>query len=101
MTETAMFVKLTAADGKREQLLEVLSSMLPAVEGEDGTLLYLLHTDDTDSNVVWMYERYTDADALVTHSSSEAMATLIGSLGELVGDSPMMVQVTPTGGKGA
>jgi quinol monooxygenase YgiN len=101
MTETAMFVKLLAAEGKGDELLAALSSTLPAVEEEAGTLIYLLHRDDSDPDTIWMYERYTDTDALVAHSSSETMAALMGELGGLLGGAPMMVQVTPTGGKGA
>ena len=95
-----MFVKLSAAEGKGDELLAAVSSILPTVEDEAGTLAYLLHRDDNDPDTIWMYERYTDVDALVTHSSSDAMAALMGEVGGLLGDAPMMAQVTPTGGKG-
>jgi quinol monooxygenase YgiN len=101
MTETAMFVKLPAAEGKGDELHAALASILPTVEGESGTLMYLLHRDDSDPDVIWMYERYSDVDALGVHSSSDGMAALMGELGGLLGGAPMMVQATPTGGKGA
>lgn len=96
-----MFVKFSTAEGKGDELLAALSSILPTVEDEAGTLVYLLHRDDNDADTIWVYERYTDVDALVTHSSSDAMAALMAEVGGLLGDAPMMVQVTPTGGKGA
>ena len=96
-----MFVKLPAAEGKGDELHAALASILPTVEGESGTLMYLLHREDGDPDVIWMYERYSDADALGVHSSSDAMAALMGELGDLLGGAPMMVQATPVGGKGA
>jgi quinol monooxygenase YgiN len=101
MTETAIFFKMTAAEGKGDELLAALASLLPTVEKEEGTLMYLLHREDSDPDTIWMYERYTDADAFGVHSSSDAIATLMGELGGLVSGAPMMVQATPAGGKGA
>ena len=101
MTETAIFFKLPAAEWKGDELLAALGSLLPTVEEESGTLMYLLHRDDSDPDVVWVYERYTDADALAVHSSSDGIAALMGELGDLLGGAPMMVQATPAGGKGA
>lgn len=96
-----MFVKLPAAEGKGDELLAALGSILPTVEEESGTLMYLLHRDDSDPDAIWMYERYTDADALGVHSSSDGMAVLMGELGGLLGGAPIMIQATPAGGKGA
>jgi len=100
MAKTSMFVKLTAQPGKRDDLLAALEKMLVAVNDEEGTEIYSFNLDTTDENAIWIYELYTDADALATHSGSDAMAALIGDLGGLLGDGPLMVATTPVSGKG-
>jgi quinol monooxygenase YgiN len=100
MAKTSMFVKLSAQDGKRDDLLAALDRMLVAVNEEAGTEIYAFNLDTTDDNAIWIYELYTDADALAAHSSSDAMATLLGEVGGLLGDAPLMVTTTPVSGKG-
>jgi quinol monooxygenase YgiN len=100
MAKASMFVKLTAKPGGRAEMIAALDKMLPTVTTEGGTLIYSINTDDTDEDVVWMFEVYADPDALTVHSSSDAMATLIGALGGLLGDGPLMVATTPVSGKG-
>jgi quinol monooxygenase YgiN len=98
--QTASFVKLVAHPGQRDDLLAALRAMFPVVATEDGTVIYSLHIDRNDDNAVWLYELYTDDDALATHSGSEAMATLLGSLAGLVAEPPIMAFTTPTDAKG-
>ena len=100
MAKSSMFVKLTAQPGRRADMVAALEKILPTVADEEGTLIYTITTDDTDENVVWMFELYTDGDALATHSSSAAMAALFGDLGGLLGDGPLLVTTTPVAGKG-
>ena len=45
MPKVAMIAKLTAADGKRDELAAVLEKIFPAVEQEAGTEAYVLHED--------------------------------------------------------
>ncbi len=44
---------------------------------------------------MWVYELYTDSDAMTAHSSSPTMAELMGALGDLLGDVPELVACTP------
>lgn len=100
MAKTSMFVKLSAKDGRRDDLLAALNKMLGAVNDEPGTEIYAFNLDTTDESSIWIYELYTDEAALAAHSGSEAMASLIGDLGDLLGDTPLMVATTPVSGKG-
>ncbi|MEZ5167214.1 MAG: hypothetical protein R2695_12290 [Acidimicrobiales bacterium] len=50
--------------------------------------------------MAWIYELYTDAEAMGIHSSSEAMATLIGSMGDVLAGAPEMIVLDPHSGKG-
>ncbi len=100
MAKSSMFVKLTSKPGRRADMIAALEKILPTVADEEGTLIYTINTDDADEDVVWMFELYTDADALATHSGSAAMAALFGDLGGLLGDGPLLVATTPVSGKG-
>jgi quinol monooxygenase YgiN len=46
---------------------------------------------------VWIFELYSDGDALGVHGGSDAMKELFGTLGGLMAEPPMMVMSTPTG----
>ncbi len=100
MEKVAIIAKITAAEGKRDELVDVLSSMFDAVAGEDKTEVYALHLDSADPNVVWFYELYTDSDGLKTHSSSEAMKANGSRLAPLMGGRPEISIVNPVRAKG-
>lgn len=101
MTQTSVFVKLTAKPGQRDVVVAALEKMLPAVEGEEGTLVYSFHLDAANEDVLWVFELYTDGDALGVHAGSPAMAELIGSFGDVLGAPAEMSLATPTAnGKG-
>lgn len=74
MSKVAVIAKLTAADGKRDELQAALADVgMANVAAEPGTLLYALNADTKDPNVLWFYELYEDGDALAAHGGSEAM----------------------------
>lgn len=100
MAKVAVVAKLTAQEGKRDELATALKVMFDAVEQEPGTLTYLLHSDNSDADVLWFYELYTGDDALASHSSSDAFKSLGGALGGLLAARPDMHLLTPLGGKG-
>lgn len=100
MPKTAIFAKLTAQPGKGAELLEALSSMIGPVQEEKGTELYLLHTADSEPDVVRVYEVYSDADAVAAHMSSDAMKAAGGAMAPLLGAPPEIVMTTISGGKG-
>ncbi|MBU6330206.1 MAG: antibiotic biosynthesis monooxygenase [Acidobacteria bacterium] len=96
MTQTSLFVKMVFQEGKRDEGVAALETMLPTVEAEEGTLVYSFHRQADDANTVWVFELYTDGDALGVHGGSEAMAALFGLLGPMLAEPPMMVMATPT-----
>jgi quinol monooxygenase YgiN len=101
MTKVGVIAKITAAEGRRDEVAEGLKKMIPTVEGEEGTELYILHEDTGSEDVLWMYELYRDAEALGTHSSSPAMAELMGALGgDLMGAPPELIVLHPVTAKG-
>jgi quinol monooxygenase YgiN len=103
MAEIANIVKVTAAEGKRDEALAVLSRLVEATESEPGTLQYALYADTTDDVTIWFTELYTDEDAMKQHMASPAMAEIGGALGGLF-DGPADIRrvelVRSKGGKG-
>lgn len=100
MSKLAMNVKLVTKDGKRDELVDAFADYLPEVESEEGTLVYAIHTDSSDENAVWVYELYTDQDALMAHSSSEAFKGISGKLADLLEGPPELIVLTPAHAKG-
>ena len=100
MSKIALLAKLPIHPGKRDEFVAAFSSMFPVVDGEPGTLAYVLHTDDQDENLVWVYELYADEEALATHSGSDGMKAAIGAFGALLAGRPELIRVTPVQGKG-
>lgn len=96
MAQRSMFVKLVFQPGRRAEAVEILSTMIPQVDGEPGTLVYSFHTDDGDEDTVWVFELYADADALATHGGSDAIKDMFGRLGGMFAEAPTMVMTTPT-----
>jgi quinol monooxygenase YgiN len=101
MAQTSLFVKLTTQPGKRDEAIAALERMLPTVHEEEGTLVYSFHLDAGNADVIWVFELYTDGDALGVHAGSPAMAELVGSFGDLLAAPAEMIMATPTAaGKG-
>ena len=100
MSKVSAIVKLTAQPGKREELSAAFKTMLDHVESEAGTLIYILHSDNREEDVLWFYELYTDNDALGAHSGSDTMTSMGPSLAPLLAGRPEIHVLTPIGGKG-
>jgi len=101
MSQTAYVVKLTAAEGKRDEALSALGRLVAATEDEPGTVHYTMHTEADDPNVIWFYELYADQAAFEAHIGSTTMAEVMGSLGGLLDGPADMRQLTVVQAKGA
>ncbi len=100
MSTVALIAKLPVQPGKRDEFITAFSSMFPVVEDEEGTLVYAVHADDSDPDLVWVYELYTDAAALDVHSKSDGMASAIAAFGGLLAGAPELHRLTPVRAKG-
>jgi quinol monooxygenase YgiN len=96
----AAVVKLTAAEGKRDELVAALTELAEATQAEPGTELYAMSTDAADADAIWFFELYTDQDSLNAHSTSPAMKAVGPRLAPLMAGRPEMHLVTPVYAKG-
>src|SRR4051794_36854537 len=75
MTQVAVIAKLTAVEGKSEDVAAAIAELVTQVrDAEPGTLVYAAAQDTADSNVFWFYEFYGSAEAATTHSTGDALA---------------------------
>ena len=95
-----MIAKLPLKEGARDAFLAAYEGMNAQVAEEAGTEIYILHFDRKDENVAYIYELYTDNDALAVHSGSDAMKALMGALGDVMAGAPELIMLTPDAGKG-
>ena len=100
MTKVALVARMTAAEGKRDELVDAFGALYGAVAGEEGTEVYALHLDATDEDVIWFYELYRDMDALTAHGTSEAMQAIGPQLSSLMAGRPELTFLTPVRAKG-
>jgi quinol monooxygenase YgiN len=100
MPNVAVLAKISAQPGKRDEVVAALAPMIEAVKEEPGTLVYAMHTDNADADVVWFYELYDSQDSLAAHGGSQAMKEAGGRLAGLVGGRPELFMLTPVGAKG-
>jgi quinol monooxygenase YgiN len=52
---------------KRKELLELLQSFVPLSRSEPGCVDYHFHVSDSDANVFYFYENWTNREALDVH----------------------------------
>ncbi len=101
MSKTAVLAKLPIKPDAKATFMEAFGAMIDAVEAEDGTEIYILNWGQKDDeNTAYIYELYTDGDALAVHSGSDAMKALMGALGDVMAGAPELIMLTPAAGKG-
>jgi quinol monooxygenase YgiN len=100
LSKVAVVAKIPAAPGKRDDLAAALQVALDNAMSEPGTLMYALHADSADADVLWMYELYSDQASLESHMGSEWFKELGPKLAPFLGGRPELHFCEPLGGKG-
>lgn len=100
MAKVAVFARLVARPGRRDDLVQMCQQLLNGARGEDGTELYVLHVSDQEPDVVRLYELYRDDEALAAHGGSDTMTSVFPRLSELLAAAPDMAVSTPVAAKG-
>ena len=99
--KVAAIAKLTAPEGKRDELVAVLRDLVKTVgDNEPDTLVYALHTDASDEQTVWFYELYASVEASKAHSSGRALKEIGARLGGLVTGAPEVHRLVPQAAHG-
>jgi len=98
--KVSLIAKLTAAEGKADELAASLANLIAAAEEEAGLEVYSAHADQNDPQVFWFFEVYSDSDALAVHGKGDQMKAAMGALGGLLGGRPEVTMMTPVVAKG-
>jgi quinol monooxygenase YgiN len=100
MSKIALIAKLTAAEGKVDDLRTALGELIAAADSEPGLEIYSVHADQSEEGVFWFYELYTDAGAFEVHGKGDEMKAAMGALGGLLGGRPEVIRLSPVAAKG-
>jgi quinol monooxygenase YgiN len=101
MAQVAIVAKLTAVDGKGDELLAVVSDLVAAVrDGEPETVVYAAARDTDNPDVFWFYELYGSEEAAATHASGAALAEAGGRMRGLLAGRPEIHRLTPVAAAG-
>lgn len=93
-----LVAKLTAAEGKADELQAALTEMVNEVRSAEAgkATSYALHRLNEDPNVFMFYEQYADEAALEAHRTTAHMTAMNGKLkeGKLLGGRPSIERYT-------
>jgi quinol monooxygenase YgiN len=100
MSKISVIAKLTAAEGKSDELGAALADLIAAADEEPGLETYSVHAADDEPGVYYFFELYTDADAKAVHGKGERMRAAMGALGGCLAGRPEVIVMTPVAAKG-
>ncbi len=75
-----VIAKLIAKKGMENKMEIILKGIIPDVDREKNTLVYTLNRSQNNPSVFLFYEKYKNADALFSHSSSPYFKKLLKDL---------------------
>ncbi|MEL7208486.1 MAG: putative quinol monooxygenase [Actinomycetota bacterium] len=100
MSKISLIAKLTAAEGKTDELSAALQNMITAAVEEPGLEVYSVHADANAEGVFYFFELYADQAALDVHGKGDQMKEAMGALGGLLGGRPEITMLSPVAAKG-
>ena len=101
MPKTAVHVKLTAAEGKGDELVAAFASLYDGpLDAEPGCEVHVIHQAKDNPDVVLFYELYADDEAYTAHGQGEALRAVFPKLAGLLAGAPEMTVSEPKHGKG-
>lgn len=100
MSRISLIAKLTAAEGKSDELQAALKAMIPEADEESGLEVYSVSADNDHDGVFYFFEVYRDQEAIDVHGKGERMRAAMGSLSGLLGGRPEVTMMTPVAAKG-
>jgi quinol monooxygenase YgiN len=100
MSKISLIAKLTAVDGKSDELEVALRNVVAAADEEDGLEIYSAHASDDEPGVYYFFELYRDGDAKSVHGKGDRMREAMGGFGGLLAGRPEITMMTPVAAKG-
>ena len=83
-----IFTRLTAAPGRRDELLAVLNELGVATRAEPGCEQFVVYAARDEPDLVLGHEVFVDDDAVVDHRATEAVRVAQERLPDLLAGPP-------------
>jgi quinol monooxygenase YgiN len=96
----ALINKLTAKDGQREQVVEILVESGRLFDDNEACLLYLVTESKDDPNVIWVVDLWTSEEAHAEALQAPELEPHVERAMPLLEGMPEQIKVRPVGGKG-
>jgi len=100
MAKISLLAKLTAAEGKADELKTALATAIEAAEEESGLLIYSASQSQDDPQSFVFFELYEDEAALGVHGKGDAMRAAMKGIGSLLDGRPEVTLMNPVVAKG-
>jgi quinol monooxygenase YgiN len=100
MSRFGMFGKITAVEGKRDQLVGILLAAAKAMNSLEECELYIVSVKDDEPNAIWVTEVWQDEHAHQASLSLDAVKMLIQQGRPLIEAMETIQTFSPQGGKG-
>lgn len=100
MSKISVIAKLTAADGKADELEVALRGVIEAAAEEEGLEVYSAHAAADEPGVYYFFELYRDQAAIDVHGKGEGMRSAMGAFGGLLAGRPELTMMSPIAAKG-
>jgi quinol monooxygenase YgiN len=89
----ALIVELRAAPGRARELREAVFAIIGPTRTEDGCLLYDLHEDVADPDVLAFYEIWATPAHHAAHDATEHITSFVARLPELTAEPPRVLRL--------
>ena len=100
MSKVAVWVRLPLKPGIRAEAATAFQVAVDNVQSEDGTLVYILHEEESEPDALFVYELYSGQDALTAHSSADWFKSFGPPLAPFMAGRPEIHVLAPLTGKG-
>jgi len=96
----ALLNRLTAKPGQRQRVVEILLESGKLFEDDPACLLYLVAESKADSNLIWVVDLWTSAEAHTEALKAPELRPFVEEATPLLEGMPEQIEVQPAGGKG-
>lgn len=100
MSKISLLAKLTAAEGKADELVVAVQNLVDAADEEPGLEVYSANADQNEPSTIYFFEVYTDQAALDLHGKGDRMKEAMGALVGLLAGRPEVTMLNPVAAKG-
>jgi quinol monooxygenase YgiN len=96
----ALINKLTAKDGQRGRVVEILVESGRLFDDNEACLLYLVTASEDDPNVIWVVDLWTSEEAHTEALQAPELKPHVERAMPHLKGMPEQIKVRPRGGKG-